>query len=78
MVRCEVRNERGVLARVATAISDAAANIENVIMDDARRDSITSLQFTLQVHHRIHLAKVMRNIRRVSEVVRVARVRGPR
>ncbi|HEY5762075.1 MAG TPA: bifunctional (p)ppGpp synthetase/guanosine-3',5'-bis(diphosphate) 3'-pyrophosphohydrolase [Rhodocyclaceae bacterium] len=77
-VRCEVRNERGVLARVATAISEAGANIENVIMDDARRDSITSLQFTIQVHHRIHLAKVMRNIRRVSEVVRVARIRESR
>ena len=77
-VRCEVRNERGVLARVATAISEAGANIENVVMDDARRDSITSLQFTIQVHHRIHLAQVMRNIRRVSEVVRVARIRESR
>jgi RelA/SpoT family (p)ppGpp synthetase len=77
-IRCEVRNERGVLARVAAAISDASANIENVTMDDAKRDSVTALQFKIQVHHRIHLAQVMRNIRRVSEVVRVARVRGAR
>jgi guanosine-3',5'-bis(diphosphate) 3'-pyrophosphohydrolase len=76
-IRCEVRNQRGVLARVATAISDAAANIENVVMDEAQRDSVTALQFTVQVHHRVHLAQVMRNIRRVSEVVRVNRVRRP-
>ena len=78
VIGCEVRNERGVLARVAAAISEAAANIGNVSMDDAQHDSVIGLQFTIQVHHRVHLAQVMRNIRRVSEVVRVSRLRGSR
>jgi GTP pyrophosphokinase len=34
------------------------------------------MHFTVQVEDRIHLAKLMRNLRKVAEVVRLARVKG--
>jgi len=76
VVRVQVKNARGVLAKVATAISEAASNIENVSMDEKKADAVTTLQFTLQVHNRVHLAQVMRNIRQVPAVLRIARAKG--
>ena len=76
VIRVEVRNARGVLARVAAAISDAGSNIENVSMDEKRADALTALQFVIQVHHRVHLAQVMRAVRHVPEVMRISRAKG--
>ena len=62
------------LAKVAAAISDAGSNIENVSMDD-ERGIYTSIYFNVQVGDRIHLARVMRAIRHIPEVVRINRVK---
>ena len=43
-------------------------------MDD-ERGIYTSLFFNVQVSDRIHLARVMRSIRRIQEVVRINRVK---
>jgi (p)ppGpp synthase/HD superfamily hydrolase len=72
-IRVTVVNQRGVLAKVATEIAEAASNIDNVSMDE-ERGLYTSMHFTLQVANRLHLAKVMRALRRIPEVVRIARV----
>jgi (p)ppGpp synthase/HD superfamily hydrolase len=32
--------------------------------------------FTLQVSNRLHLARIMRALRRIPEVVRISRVKG--
>jgi guanosine-3',5'-bis(diphosphate) 3'-pyrophosphohydrolase len=63
-----------VLAKVATAIADAGSNIDNVSMDE-ERDLYTTMHFTLQVSNRPHLARVLRSLRRIQEVVRIARVK---
>jgi GTP pyrophosphokinase len=34
------------------------------------------MNFTLQVENRIHLANVMRSLRKITEVVRITRVKG--
>jgi GTP pyrophosphokinase len=73
-IRVTVANQRGVLAKVATAISEAGSNIDNVSMDEERSLYIT-MHFTLQVANRLHLAKVMRTLRSIQEVVRIARVK---
>jgi guanosine-3',5'-bis(diphosphate) 3'-pyrophosphohydrolase len=73
-IRVTVVNQRGVLAKVATAIAEAGSNIDNVSMDE-ERGLYTTMHFTLQVAHRQHLAKVMRELRRHPEVVKIARVR---
>ena len=73
-IRVTVVNQRGVLAKVAAAIAEAGSNIDNVSMDE-ERNLYTTMHFTLQVANRLHLAKVMRALRRIQEVVRIARVR---
>jgi RelA/SpoT family (p)ppGpp synthetase len=73
-VRVTVANQRGVLAKVAAAIAEAGSNIDNISMDE-ERGIYTTMHFTLQVGNRQHLAKVLRALRRIQEVVRIARVK---
>ncbi len=67
-----VLDQRGVLAKVASAIADAGCNIANVSVDEDRNLYATN-HFTLQVANRQHLAKVLRALRRIPEVVRISR-----
>jgi len=69
-----VANRRGVLAKVAAAIADADSNIENV--NFSSEGEYTATYFTLQVSNRIHLARIMRNLRRIPEVVRITRLKN--
>ena len=73
-IRVVAANQRGVLAKVATAIAEAGSNIDNVSMDE-ERGVYTAMHFTIQVHNRLHLARVMKSLRRIPEVVRIVRVR---
>jgi guanosine-3',5'-bis(diphosphate) 3'-pyrophosphohydrolase len=73
-IRVVAANQRGVLAKVAAGIAEAGSNIDNVNMDE-ERGMYTAMQFTIQVGHRQHLARVMRNLRRIPEVVRITRQR---
>ncbi len=75
-IRLEVKNTRGVLAQVASAIAEAGSNIEHVAMDSDPERLFTLLHFTIQVAHRTHLAAVMRGLRHIPEVSRIARERG--
>ncbi len=67
-------NQRGVLAKVAAAISDAESNIENV--NFSSEGEYTATYFTLQVSNRMHLARIMRNLRKIPEVVRITRLKN--
>jgi len=67
-------NRRGVLAKLATAISSAESNIENVTMDQ-EGSFYTTIFFNVQVRDRIHLARLMRDLRRIPEVMRVTRLK---
>ena len=67
-------NQRGVLAKVAAAIAEAEANIENISFTP--EGEYTALQFTLEVNNRLHLANVMRSLRRIQQVVRIIRVKN--
>ncbi|MBS0327341.1 MAG: bifunctional (p)ppGpp synthetase/guanosine-3',5'-bis(diphosphate) 3'-pyrophosphohydrolase [Proteobacteria bacterium] len=73
-VRVLVANRRGMLAEVATTIGDADANIDTVSMERPDGGDV-AMFFSLQVHDRRHLAHVMRALRRVPDVRRVARAR---
>lgn len=74
-IRVLVEHRRGVLARVAAAIADQESNIQSVAMD-SERGPHTIINFILQVHNRLHLARIMRAVRRIPEVVRITRVRA--
>jgi len=73
-IKLIVANRRGVLAKVAAAIADADSNIENVNFNN--EGEYTTTYFTLQVNNRLHLAKIMRNLRKIPEVVRIARLKN--
>mgnify|MGYP000311169576 FL=1 len=69
------KNARGVLAKVANAIAEQDCNIQNV-STDGEQGTYSSLYITVQVTHRLHLAKVIRGLRTIPEVVRIGRMRG--
>lgn len=71
-IRVDTQNQRGVLATVAAVISDLEANIENVSIDE-RDGRFSSLLFTISVRDRVHLANIIRRVRAIDSVVRIAR-----
>ncbi len=75
-LRLMVVHQRGVLATVASAFSEAHANIESLFQDQRETGSYASLNFTISVRDRNHLAEVMQALRVLPEVVRIARVEG--
>jgi guanosine-3',5'-bis(diphosphate) 3'-pyrophosphohydrolase len=74
-LRVEIENERGIIAKLATAITSKEANIERIstVERDARFSIVNLL---LNVRNRIHLARVMKHIRLFKPVSRVARVKS--
>ncbi|MDP3820819.1 MAG: bifunctional (p)ppGpp synthetase/guanosine-3',5'-bis(diphosphate) 3'-pyrophosphohydrolase, partial [Burkholderiales bacterium] len=70
-----VRNGKGVLAQVAQAVSEAEADITHIDMGNDPAAEITELQLLLSVRDRLHLADVMRTLKRSTAVLRVARVK---
>jgi GTP pyrophosphokinase len=75
-IKLVVANQRGVLAKVAAEIAEAESNIQNVAVDPEDGSSYTNMFFTLQVLNRLHLARIVRALRRIPEVVRLSRVKG--
>jgi GTP diphosphokinase / guanosine-3',5'-bis(diphosphate) 3'-diphosphatase len=75
-IKVLVHNDKGILARVAAEIGDSDANIIYVNMDDDKDQLMTQLVFTIQVGDRVHLARLMRNVRRIRGVTRILRDRN--
>jgi len=72
LVKVQVLNERGVLAILALAVSDADANIEDINVEE-REDVHYMVTFKLMVRNRAHLAHVLRRLRLVKQVVKIMR-----
>jgi GTP pyrophosphokinase len=75
-IKLVVANRRGVLAQVAAEIAEAGSNIQNVSVNPGDDGTYTDMLFTLQVSNRLHLARIMRALRRIPEAVRINRVKG--
>ena len=75
-IRVLIKNEKGILARVAAEIGESDANISYVGMDEDEEHVMTQLRFTIQVKDRVHLAHLIRNLRRLTGVTRVERERA--
>ena len=71
-IQTDTRNKPGVLAEVAATIADCDSNIEQVEVL-GRHEDCSMLAFLLQVKDRVHLAKIMRNVRKMTKVIRVSR-----
>ncbi|MDO9400631.1 MAG: bifunctional (p)ppGpp synthetase/guanosine-3',5'-bis(diphosphate) 3'-pyrophosphohydrolase [Polaromonas sp.] len=70
-----VSNGKGVLARVASALAGAEADITHVDMGQEPAQDATDLRFGIAVRDRIHLASVMRSVKRTASVLRVQRAK---
>ncbi|HET6725610.1 MAG TPA: bifunctional GTP diphosphokinase/guanosine-3',5'-bis pyrophosphate 3'-pyrophosphohydrolase [Gammaproteobacteria bacterium] len=71
-IRCDVTNQRGVLATVAATIAELGSNIEHVELKE--RDGQTStLSFVFSVQDRKHLARIIRHLRNMPQVLRISR-----
>ncbi|HNC17628.1 MAG TPA: bifunctional (p)ppGpp synthetase/guanosine-3',5'-bis(diphosphate) 3'-pyrophosphohydrolase [Accumulibacter sp.] len=75
-LRMMVHNTVGALGRIATEISLSGTNIQHVNMEDKQPGLYTALHVTVQVASRTSLARLMRRLRRIPEVVRIAREQG--
>jgi GTP pyrophosphokinase/guanosine-3',5'-bis(diphosphate) 3'-pyrophosphohydrolase len=70
-----VKNNKGALARIASAVSAAEADITHIQMSDERDSETADLRLLVSVRDRLHLADVLRTLKRVPDVLRVFRVK---
>ncbi|MCC1497450.1 bifunctional GTP diphosphokinase/guanosine-3',5'-bis pyrophosphate 3'-pyrophosphohydrolase [Alcanivorax sp. 1008] len=72
-LRIELINKKGVLATLATLLSEQGSNIENISM--AEKDAtLTVINAIIMVHDRIHLARIIKKLRMLSNVIRIQRL----
>ncbi len=71
----DVENKRGVLAGVASMIAEQGSNINNVAVED-RDGRFSWMRFNIEVKDRSHLAQILRQVRQVSGVGKVVRIKG--
>ena len=70
-----LKNGKGVLADVAAAVSMAEADITHIDMGNEPAAETTELTLLLSVRDRLHLAEVMRQLKRSHAALRVTRVK---
>jgi GTP diphosphokinase / guanosine-3',5'-bis(diphosphate) 3'-diphosphatase len=75
-LRMVVANERGMLAKIASTIANADSNIDNVSVEEPDGSQYSNVNFTVQVHDRVHLASLIRNLRKIPDVMRINRIKG--
>jgi RelA/SpoT family (p)ppGpp synthetase len=73
-LKVDLVNRRGSLAALTVAISECDSNIVNIRAQESDRHHF-HVDITITVHHRSHLARVIRKIRKRQEVIRVLRLK---
>ncbi|MFZ5549712.1 MAG: RelA/SpoT family protein [Pseudomonadota bacterium] len=70
-----LHNGKGALAQVAQAVSRAEADITHIDMGDERPGETADMKLLVSVRDRLHLAEVLRTLKRTPAVLKVNRVR---
>ncbi|SFX57733.1 bifunctional GTP diphosphokinase/guanosine-3',5'-bis pyrophosphate 3'-pyrophosphohydrolase [Marinospirillum alkaliphilum] len=73
-LKLEIEHQRGIIARIATLVTEMDANLERISVDE-RDARLSTLTLEVQVQNRVHLARVMKKLRLIPEVSRVVRLR---
>jgi guanosine-3',5'-bis(diphosphate) 3'-pyrophosphohydrolase len=74
-LRIELESQRGLIALLATHVNAADANIEKISMDE--RDGRTAVvQLVVSVRDRIHLARVIRKLRKLAGIIKITRAKA--
>ena len=71
-----VINERGILAKITSVIAESEANIDNISVDEGDGSTFSNLRLIVQVRSRIHLADLIRNLRKISKINKINRVKS--
>ncbi len=74
-VVAQLSNSKGALAVVASAVSAAEADITHIDMGEERAADSAELKLIISVRDRLHLAEVLKRLRRAAPVLRVWRVK---
>lgn len=72
VINVEVLDQRGVLATIALAISNAGVNIEDIGVSE-RKSKEYIMSFKLRVRDRVNLANVLRELRKLKPVKHITR-----
>ncbi len=72
-LKMEVLNQRGTLATIASTISSMDSNIERVDIVD-QDDKVSINIFTLTVKDRVHLANIIRKLKKLFIILKITRV----
>lgn len=70
----ELGKSRGIIAVLANRISSLDANIEKIGIED-EDPHMSMVNVVVGVHSRIHLARIMKQIRNIKDVLKVCRVK---
>jgi (p)ppGpp synthase/HD superfamily hydrolase len=73
-LKVDLMNHPGSLASLALAISEAESNIENIRAQERDRHHF-NVDLTISVRNRVHLARIMRKVRKRKDILRVVRMR---
>ncbi|MFO1505350.1 MAG: bifunctional (p)ppGpp synthetase/guanosine-3',5'-bis(diphosphate) 3'-pyrophosphohydrolase [Steroidobacteraceae bacterium] len=76
-VRIEAENKIGMLASISAAIAGTGTNIGHATVEQ-RDGEVSLIKLEVEVKDRKHLARVVRNIRQMPEVLRVSRYQASR
>lgn len=72
-LRLEVESRRGLVAELAGLVTDADANIERIGIEE-RDARLATVNLTLSVRSRVHLARIIKRLRNLSHVGRITRL----
>ena len=72
-LRLDLINKKGVLATLATHLSELGSNIETINMSE-KDATLTVINVTITVKDRSHLARIFRRLRSLDNVVRLQRL----
>ncbi|MEY4209955.1 MAG: hypothetical protein RLZ92_334 [Pseudomonadota bacterium] len=74
-IRIELLNQRGSLATIASTISSMDSNIENITVV-SQDDRVSVDLLTLAVRDRVHLANIIRKLKKLSIVLKITRLKA--
>ena len=64
------------LAKLHLLLQIQKLNIDNIAVDEGDGSSFSNLRFIVQVRNRIHLAELIRNLRKIPKINRINRVKS--
>jgi len=71
-LKIELAAQRGIIATLATKISQAGGNIQRIDIDE-KEAHVSTVNLDLQVRDRFHLAQIIKRLRGIKSVTRIIR-----